>query len=81
MLDFVPNHTAIDHPWVSIHPEYYVQGSEALLAGAPQNYLRVETAQGPRILAHGRDPNYPGWPDTLQLDYASATCSAPSSTS
>jgi hypothetical protein len=70
MLDFVPNHTAIDHPWVAIHPEYYVQGSEALLAGAPQNYLRVETAQGPRILAHGRDPNYPGWPDTLQLDYA-----------
>ena len=25
---------------------------------------------GPRILAHGRDPNYPGWPDTLQLNYA-----------
>jgi Alpha amylase, catalytic domain len=72
MLDFVPNHTAIDHPWVSIHPEYYVQGSEVLLAGAPQNYLRVETAQGPRILAHGRDPNYPGWPDTLQLDYANS---------
>ena len=70
MLDFVPNHTAIDHPWVAAHPEYYVQGSEALLAGAPQNYLRVETAQGPRILAHGRDPNFPGWPDTLQLDYA-----------
>ena len=70
MLDFVPNHTAIDHPWAASHPEYYRQGSEALLAGAPQNYLRVETAQGPRILAHGRDPNFPGWPDTLQLDYA-----------
>jgi len=69
MLDFVPNHTAIDHPWAAIHPEYYVQGSEELLASAPQNYIRVETAQGPRILAHGRDPNYPGWPDTLQLDY------------
>ena len=70
MLDFVPNHTAIDHPWAAFHPEYYVQGSEALLAAAPQNYIRVETAQGPRILAHGRDPNFPGWPDTLQLDYA-----------
>ena len=23
-----------------------------------------------RILAYGRDPNYPGWPDTLQLNYA-----------
>jgi hypothetical protein len=70
MLDFVPNHTAIDHPWAASHPEYYVQGSATLLAGAPQNYIRVETAQGPRILAHGRDPNFPGWPDTLQLDYA-----------
>jgi hypothetical protein len=35
-----------------------------------KNYIRVETPQGPRILAHGRDPNFPGWPDTLQLDYA-----------
>ena len=25
---------------------------------------------GTRLLAHGRDPNYPGWPDTLQLNYA-----------
>jgi len=31
--------------------------------------MRVKTQQGPRILAHGRDPNFPGWPDTLQLDY------------
>ena len=24
MLDFVPNHTGLDHPWVDEHPEYYV---------------------------------------------------------
>jgi len=70
MLDFVPNHTAPDHPWVKSKPDYYVQGSEELLRGAPQNYMRVETDRGPRILAYGRDPNYPGWPDTLQLNYA-----------
>jgi glycosidase len=70
MLDFVPNHTARDHPWVKTHPDYYVEGSEAALAGAPQNYLRVDTDRGPKILAHGRDPNFPGWPDTLQLNYA-----------
>src|SRR5271165_1891579 len=70
MLDFVPNHTAPDHPWVKTQPDYYVQGSEELLRGAPRNYMRVETDQGPRILAYGRDPNYPGWPDTLQLNYA-----------
>jgi hypothetical protein len=70
MLDFVPNHTAPDHPWVKTHPDFYVQGSEGALATAPQNYLRVETDRGPMILAYGRDPNFPGWPDTLQLNYA-----------
>ncbi len=41
MLDFVPNHTAPDHPWVKTQPDYYVQGSEELFGGAPQNYTRV----------------------------------------
>jgi hypothetical protein len=70
MLDFVPNHTAPDHAWVKTHPDYYVEGSEEALATAPQNYLRVQTDHGPKILAYGRDPNFPGWPDTLQLNYA-----------
>jgi hypothetical protein len=70
MLDFVPNHTAIDHPWVEAHPEYYVAGTEADLAKAPQNYLRVQRKRGSLILAHGRDPYFDGWPDTLQLDYS-----------
>jgi hypothetical protein len=69
LLDFVPNHTALDHPWVGAHPEYYVQGSEDDLARAPQNYARLGIAAEERILAHGRDPYFPGWPDTLQLDY------------
>ena len=70
MLDFVPNHTALDHPWVEARPDFYVQGSEQALAAAPENYYRVETQRGVRILANGRDPNFPAWPDTLQLDYA-----------
>jgi len=70
MVDFVPNHTAPDHPWVKTHPDYYVEGNEAALAAAPRNYLRVDTDRGPRMLAYGRDPNFPGWPDTLQLNYA-----------
>jgi glycosidase len=69
MLDYVPNHTAPDHPWVKTHPEYYVQGDAQQVARAPGNYLRLETDRGARFLAHGRDPNFPGWPDTLQLNY------------
>src|SRR3954468_2331766 len=54
MLDFVPNHMALDHPWVAEHPEYFAAGSEADLARAPQNYFRVQTAAGPRVFAYGR---------------------------
>jgi hypothetical protein len=71
MLDFVPNHTALDHPWVEDHPEYYVAGTELDLARAPRNYTRVPPTCGDLLVAHGRDPYFPGWPDTLQLDYGS----------
>jgi hypothetical protein len=71
MLDLVPNHTGLDHPWVDQHPDYYVRGTEEDLARAPGNYTRIPRAGGGSlILAHGRDPYFPGWPDTLQLDYA-----------
>src|SRR5260221_8427745 len=70
MLDFVPNHTALDHRGVEDHPEYYVPGTELDLARAPQNYARVKGTGGDRLLAHGRDPHFPGWPDTLQLNYS-----------
>jgi glycosidase len=70
MLDFVPNHVALDHPWVEDHPEYFVQGAEFDLVRAPQNYVWVKRGRGDLLLAHGRDPYFPGWPDTLQLDYA-----------
>jgi Alpha amylase, catalytic domain len=70
MLDFVPNHTALDHPWVANHPEYYVAGTEGDLAQAPQNYTRLKRTQVDLVLAHGRDPYFAGWPDTLQLDYS-----------
>jgi hypothetical protein len=73
MLDFVPNHTALDHPWAWQHPEYYIVGDDSDLASQPQNFTRIDTVNGPLVLAHGRDPYFPGWPDTLQLNYR---CSA-----
>ena len=70
MLDFVPNHTGLDHPWVEDHPEYYVSGAAEQLEGEPMNDCRVELPGGPGVLAYGRDPCFSGWPDTLQLDYS-----------
>ena len=44
-------------------------GTELDLARAPQNYTWVKRQHGDLLLAHGRDPYFPGWPDTLQLNY------------
>lgn len=68
MLDFIPNHTARDHPWVDRHPEYYFQGEEIDLERRPEQYGRAP--DGERVFAFGRDPNFPGWSDTFQLNYA-----------
>ncbi len=65
ILDFVPNHVARDHAWVKEHPEYLVQGTAADLQARPHDYF----ASGGRVFAHGRDPNFPGWTDTVQIDY------------
>jgi glycosidase len=72
MLDFVPNHTAPDHRWVSEHPEYYVLGNDADVAREPHNYCRIFTSAGPRVFAYGRDPYFPGWADTVQLNFRSS---------
>ncbi len=76
MLDFVPNHMATDHPWIEQHPDYFVQGTEIDLTRSPQNYTRVKTSAGSPLFAYGRDPYFPGWPDTLQLDYANPATQA-----
>jgi hypothetical protein len=70
LLDFVPNHMGLDHPWPEDHPDYFIRGTELDLARAPQNYTWVKRKRGDLLLAHGRDPYFPGWPDTLQLNYA-----------
>jgi hypothetical protein len=69
MLDFVPNHIAVDHPWVDEHPEYLVNGTLDDLAREPSNYIELSSRGQTRVFAHGRDPYFAGWTDTLQLDY------------
>ena len=70
MLDFVPNHTGLDHPWVEDHPEYYIAGTRARpRPRAAELHPGQAARRGDLLLAHGRDPYFPGWPDTLQLNY------------
>ncbi|MDQ3487621.1 MAG: alpha-amylase family glycosyl hydrolase [Acidobacteriota bacterium] len=65
MVDFVPNHTAFDHPWTHSHPERYVLGDEQAKRERPEAFRAVDAA----IMACGRDPYFAPWTDVAQLNY------------
>jgi Alpha amylase, catalytic domain len=64
ILDFVPNHVAPDHPWTRLKPEVFVSGTTADLERDPASFVEIEG----RVLANGRDPYFPAWPDVVQLN-------------
>jgi hypothetical protein len=72
LLDFIPNHVALDHPWIQTHPEFFIAGGPDDLRREPESYVALPTTGGIRIFAHGRDPYFPAWKDTLQLNYRHA---------
>jgi hypothetical protein len=65
ILDYVPNHIAVDHPWLTTHPEALLHSDAKALAADPVTFF-----QGPRgdVVAHGRDPYFPAWNDTAQIN-------------
>lgn len=64
ILDYVPNHVAPDHPWLTDHPERLIQGSPQDLTASPGAFLEA----GGRVYANGRDPYFAPWPDVVQLN-------------
>ena len=64
VLDFVPNHVGLDHPWVEERPELFVQSP----AEVPGTFAQ-QTRAGVRWLAYGRDPYFAPWTDVVQVDY------------
>jgi hypothetical protein len=64
LLDFVPNHLGLDHSWLSSQPDLFVHSS----AQVPDTFLK-ETNVGTFWLAHGKDPYFAAWTDTVQIDY------------
>jgi hypothetical protein len=69
ILDFVSNHTAPDHPWVSKHPDYYIQGNDTDFKDHPASFFPVQKGKQTLYVARGKDPYFPPWPDTAQLNY------------
>ena len=70
-LDFVGNHTALDHPWTQEHPEFYVQGTQQQFRADPGSFYVAQTPKGTFFLALAKDPYFPPWKDVAQLNHFS----------
>jgi hypothetical protein len=69
VLDFIPNHFARDTPLILTHPEYFMHSNPEWRDEYRDDYYWHPSG---RCLAHGKDPHFAGWEDTVQLDYTVA---------
>jgi hypothetical protein len=68
IVDFVPNHVALDHPWTRAHPDWFVKGTSDDVDVYPELFFRSATGVH---LAYGKDPYFPPWTDTAQVNFFS----------
>jgi hypothetical protein len=67
VLDFVPNHLGLDHPWLAQRTDLFVSSLEQ----RPETFA-VTSGGRTRWVAYAKDPYFPAWMDTAQLDYRRA---------
>ncbi|WP_457558772.1 alpha-amylase family glycosyl hydrolase [Candidatus Harpocratesius sp.] len=77
VVDFIPNHVALDHEWIKLHPDYFIRGTSEDLKFHPKDFFQIDdqirknnnlTSNNSEIFAHGKDPFFPSWTDTAQLN-------------
>ncbi|MHA1477010.1 MAG: alpha-amylase family glycosyl hydrolase [Promethearchaeota archaeon] len=64
ILDYVPNHVSIDHLWTLEKSDVFIRGTLDNLMTKPYDFFSI----GDTVYAHGRDPNFPPWTDTVQIN-------------
>ncbi len=71
ILDFIPNHFSAGSEVILTNPEYFLEVSEDTFKSDPYTFYKPKFFDN-RYFAHGRDPFFPGWTDTIQLNYFNA---------
>jgi hypothetical protein len=68
LLDFVPNHFSADSSLVQTDPYIFLEANADFFRRDPYTFYKpLETSE--RVFAHGRDPFFPAWEDTVQVNY------------
>ncbi|MBU2529967.1 MAG: glycosidase, partial [Elusimicrobia bacterium] len=68
-LDFVSNHISKDNPFMTKCSECFVSTTAENYAAHPDQFFVLETNGEKKYIAYGRDPNFPPWTDTAQLNF------------
>lgn len=66
-LDFIPNHFHAESSLLNIVPDIFLTVNEDTYNRDPHTFYKP--AGDDRVLAHGRDPFFPAWLDTAQVNY------------
>lgn len=66
-LDFVPNHFHAESSLIDIVPDIFLNVNEETYQRDPHTFYKP--FEDGRVLAHGRDPFFPAWLDTAQINY------------
>jgi len=69
IVDFVSNHTALDSPWIDKNPQFYIRADSRIRKQSTEEFFLHPSGE---VVAFGRDPYFPPWRDTAQLDYSNA---------
>lgn len=70
ILDFIPNHFSAASGLIKSAPEIFLQTDKELFERDRHTYFKP-TEDEEKYFAHGRDPFFPAWQDTVQVNYFS----------
>lgn len=72
ILDFVPNHFSAGSPLLKTHPGIFLSVNEEHYHSDQDTFYVPEESGVSGWFAHGRDPYFPAWKDTVQVNYFSS---------
>jgi hypothetical protein len=67
IVDFVSNHMALDTNWIKKSPNFFIRNDVKARKQNTGDFFLHESGE---VIAFGRDPYFPPWHDTAQLDYS-----------
>ncbi|MBZ0180180.1 MAG: glycosidase [Melioribacteraceae bacterium] len=70
ILDFIPNHFSADTELLKTNPEIFLSADYQYYLDDPHTFYNPFQDEK-MIFAHGRDPFFPAWQDTVQVNYFS----------